>query len=331
MSIRCALASSAVAVVLLTGIAADQPSDHAVSVSPVSVSPAPAPRTTASPSVVSSAGSQPTAPRCDLLASLRPLDPLPEPGRMPAGSTMARIVERGRLIVAVGADTYLLSFRNAETGQLEGFDIDLAADLAEAIFGDRQRVEYRQLDLHGRLEAAASGDVDVVISNATITCWRRAKVEFSTVYYLAGQRVLVNRGSGVTGLNDLTGKRVCAPRGSTSLQELVAASGPVPVGGVPGVTDCLVMLQLGEVDAVSSDDVLLASLAAQDPRTEIVGPRFRADPFGIVINSAAPDLVRFVNAVLERRVADGRWRASYQRWLTTLGPPPAPPQPQYRD
>ncbi|HEX2301681.1 MAG TPA: transporter substrate-binding domain-containing protein, partial [Pseudonocardiaceae bacterium] len=145
-----------------------------------------------------------------------------------------------------------------------------------------------------------------------------------------GQRVLVHRGSPVTGLSDLTDKRVCAPRDTTSLQRLVAASGPIPVA-VPGITDCLVMLQLGEVDAVSSDDVLLASLAAQDSRTKIVGPQIGPDPLGIVINRNAPDLVRFVNAVLERRVADGRWQASYQRWLTALGPPPEPPQPEYRN
>jgi len=244
---------------------------------------------------------------------------------------MAGIAEQGRLIVAIGLDTYLISFRNPETGQLEGFDIDIAGDIAEVIFGDRSRVEYRQLGVPGRLAAAESGDVDLAAGTTTITCRRRDQVEFSTVYYQAGQRVLVNRGSGITSLDGLAGRRVCAARGSTSLQKVLATpSGPVPVG-VPSVTDCLVMLQLGEVDAVSTDDALLAGLAAQDPRTEIVGLPLTAEPYGIMINPAAPDLVRFVNAVLERRVEDGRWRASYQRWLTTLGPPPSPPEPQYRD
>ena len=102
--------------------------------------------------------------------------------------------------------------------------------------------------------------------------------------------------------------------------------------GAASVTDCLVMLQLGEVNAVSTDDALLAGLAAQDPQTVIVGPPLTEEPYGVAINQAAPDLVRFVNAVLERRVEDGRWLASYQRWLETrLGPPQAPPEPQYRD
>jgi polar amino acid transport system substrate-binding protein len=266
------------------------------------------------------------------LGSLRPQGPLPEPGRMPTGSTMAAIAERGRLIVAVGPDTYLISSRNLETEQLEGFDVDIASAIAEAIFGDRERVEYRQLDLPGRLAAVRSGEADIAISTTTITCRRREQVEFSTPYYQAGQKVLVTSGSGLAGLDDLAGRRVCAARGSTSLQKVLATpSGPVPVG-VPSVTDCLVMLQLGEVDAVSTDDVLLAGLAAQDPRTEIVGLPLTEEPYGVAINPAAPDLVRFVNAVLERRVEDGRWQKSYQDWLMReLGPLPSPPEPQYRD
>jgi polar amino acid transport system substrate-binding protein len=101
--------------------------------------------------------------------------------------------------------------------------------------------------------------------------------------------------------------------------------------GVATATECLVLLQLGEVDAVSTDDTLLASMVAQDPRTEIVGPQLNEEPYGVAINKRTPDLVRFVNAVLERRAQDGRWRASYERWLTMLGPLPSPPTPQYRD
>ncbi|MGH3912294.1 MAG: transporter substrate-binding domain-containing protein [Pseudonocardiaceae bacterium] len=329
MSTRFALASSVLVAVLLAASAADQPGGQPAT------TPAPAarqPTTVAHPSETPVPGSQPATPCSDPVASLRPQGPLPVPGRMPAGSAMADIAERGQLRVAVGPDTYLISSRNSESGQLEGFDIDIAGDIAEAIFGDRRRVMYRQLDLPGRLRAAERGEVDLVVSTTTITCSRRAQVEFSTVYLQARQRVLVNRGSDVTDLDSLAGKRICAARGSTSLQKvLVTPSGPIPVG-VPGVTDCLVMLQLGEVDAVSTEDTLLAGLAAQDPRTEIVGAPLNDEPYGVAINPAAPDLVRFVNAVLARRIQDGRWRASYQRWLeAALGPPPAPPQPRYQD
>jgi polar amino acid transport system substrate-binding protein len=72
-------------------------------------------------------------------------------------------------------------------------------------------------------------------------------------------------------------------------------------------------------------------MAVQDPQTEVVGPQLTEEPVGAAISKNAPDLVRFVNAVLERRAADGRWRASYERWLTALGPTPSPPTPQYQD
>ncbi|MGH3978292.1 MAG: glutamate ABC transporter substrate-binding protein [Pseudonocardiaceae bacterium] len=274
---------------------------------------------------------QETSQQCDRRASLRPQGPLPAPGLMPAGSTMARIVERGRLIAGVDQNTYLFGFRNPFRGGLEGFDIDIVRDVAEAMLGDRNRVEFRVVDIVDRVRVVADGQVDLVVATTTITCDRRDQVEFSIVYFEAGQRVLVNERSAVTGIDDLGKTRVCAPRGSTSLQNLVRApSRPIPVG-VANISDCLVLLQLGEVDAVSAHDSLLGGLAAQDPRTTIVGERFVEEPYGVAINRGDPDLVRFVNAVLERRMADGKWRASYERWLGPLGRSPQPPQPRYRD
>lgn len=223
-----------------------------------------------------------------------------------------------------------MAFRDVNL-RLEGFDIDIARDIAGAIFGDRERVVFRPLPEATRYEATRSGQVDLAVVAATITCPLREEVDFSTVYYDAGQRVLVNRGSAANGLGDLGGKRVCAPRGSTSLRNILAApSKPIPVGTATQ-PDCLMLLQLGEVDAVSTDDTLLAGMVKQDPQTKVVGPRFTEEPYGVVINKNTPDLVRFVNAVLQRRTEDGRWRASYEHWLTPLGPPPAPPAPQYRD
>ncbi len=243
---------------------------------------------------------------------------------------MARIVERGHLIAGIGRDTYPFAFRDANL-RPEGFEIDIVRDIAEAIFGDRERVAFRPAPQVSRFETVTSGQVDLVVATATSTCTRRELVDFSAVYYEAGQRVLVNRGSAVRDLDDLRDKPVCASRGSTSLGKILAASSkPIPVGADTS-TDCLMLLQLGAVDAVSTDDTLLAGLAAQDPRTEVVGPRFTEEPYGIVIHKDTPDLVRFVNAVLENRARDGRWRASYERWLSLLGPPPPPPVPQYRD
>jgi polar amino acid transport system substrate-binding protein len=265
---------------------------------------------------------------CDPTASLRPTGPLPPAGQLPAGSTMARIQAKGRLIAGVDQNSYLMGFRNPFSGELEGFDVDLAREVARAIFGDPGAIQFTVLTSEQRIPALEEREVDIVVRTMTATCERWQKVNFSTVYLQAGQRVLVPSNSDVTGIESLGGKRVCATKGSSSLANVAtAASRPVPVS-VPNWTDCLVMLQQGQVDAISTDDTILAGFAAQDPYTKVVGPQFTAEPYGMAFPKADEDFVRFVNALLERLRADGTWARIHQRWL---GDPPAPPAAVYRD
>ncbi|MER5262612.1 transporter substrate-binding domain-containing protein [Actinosynnema sp. NPDC002837] len=265
---------------------------------------------------------------CDPTASLRPTGPLPPPGQMPAGSTMAQIQARGRLVVGADQNSYLMGFRNPFSGELEGFDVDLAREVARAIFGDPGAIQFTVLTSEQRIPTLERHEVDIVVRTMTTTCERWQKVNFSTVYLQAGQRVLVPSNSDATGIESLGGKRVCATKGSSSLANVAAAaSRPVPVS-VTHWTDCLVMLQQGQVDAISTDDTILAGFAAQDPYTKVVGPQFAAEPYGMAIPKADEDFVRFVNALLERLRADGTWARIHQRWL---GDPPAPPVAVYRD
>ena len=328
MSTRSASACAVVAAVVLTVTGCGQSSTQPT---PVAATAERGPTTVRRPPLALSPGQAPAAPGCDPRVSLRPQDPLPAPGHMPAGSTMAHIAQRGYLVAGVNQDAYLFASRD-ENLRLQGFDVDVVRDIAEAIFGDPEKVVFRQVNVADRVKTASSGDVDLVVATMSITCKRREEVNFSTVYYVAGQRVLVNRGSGFTSLADLGGRRVCAASGSTALERVQAAT-PKPISvSVLVTTDCLALLQLGEVDAVSTDDGILASMAAQDSRTEVVGPRFTDEPYGVAIKRDTPDLVRFVNGVLERRIQDGRWRASYEHWLMgLLGSPSKPPTPNYQD
>lgn len=267
----------------------------------------------------------------DPTASLRP-GALPAPNALPAGSTMAEIRAKGRLVVGVDQNTFQFGYRNPFTGNVEGFDIDMAKQITQAIFGTTEALQLRVLTSSQRIPALQEGQVDIVIRTMTINCERLADVEFSSVYYEAKQRVLVKEGSGITGVDTLGGKKVCATEGSTSLARIAAAaSKPVPVQ-VPNWTDCLVMLQQNQVDAVSTDDTILGGLAAQDPFTEMVGDSIGAEPYGMAMPKGQTDFVRFVNAVIQRMRTDGTWTATYNRWLADLlGPAPAPPAAKYRD
>jgi polar amino acid transport system substrate-binding protein len=327
VSTRTTLACGALAAVVLGIAGCGQPA-HQTS------RPVPAPHTvlaTLAPPAASPHRPESAASRCNPRISLRPSALLPAPGRMPAESTMAGIGRRGYLIAGINQDVQGISFRD-ENLRLQGFEIDIARDIAGAILGDPERVTFRQVSIADRFTIVESGEVDLVVAEPTITCRRRELVDFSAVYLETGQRLLVNRGSGFTDLATLAGHPVCASRGSTGQETIqTPALKLIPVS-VSTHTDCLALLQLGKVDAACATEVTLASMAAQDPRTEIVGPWITEEPFGMAINKRTPDLVRFVNGVLERRVQDGRWQASYQRWLLTLvGPQPSPPTPHYQD
>ena len=266
----------------------------------------------------------PTATSCDPTASLRPSGP----PRVIPGSFMARIRARGYLIAGVDQSTYHFGYLNPRNGKIEGFDIDMVRAVAAAIFGNPDKVQFKAISDAQRIPDVRSGAVDIVAHTMTINCERLQQVDFSTVYFDTGQRVLVESNSPARSLADLGGKRVCATKGSTSIANIRAApSHPVPVP-VPFWTDCLVLLQQGDVAAISTDDSILDGLAAQDPWTKIVGPRFTTEPYGLAISKQHPDFVRFVNAVLQRLRANGQWAASYAHWVGT--PVPAPPPARYQ-
>jgi polar amino acid transport system substrate-binding protein len=248
---------------------------------------------------------------------------------MPAGSFMAKIKRRGYLIAGVNDSFLQFGYLNPFTGRIEGFEIDLVRELARSIFGNPDAVQLKALTVPQRIPFVQRGDVDIVVDAVTITCERRQQVAFSTVYYDAHQRVLVPSTSTARGLQDLGGKRVCASAQSAPIDVIEhQRSHPIAVGA-PQAIDCLVYLQEGRVDAVSTDDSILLGLKAQDPYTKLVGPSVAAVPYGMAISQAHPDFVRFVNGVLARMRTDGTWQAIYSRWLSRFGPTPVPPAAHY--
>lgn len=251
-----------------------------------------------------------------------------------SGPTVEAIRAKGRLVAGVSADSYLLGSNNPLTGRIEGFDIDLVEKVAEAIWGTAiGHVQLRVITAAERIPLLQENEVDIVARNMTINCDRWTDVAFSAEYYRAGQKVLVRRdlAERVDGPEDLAGLRVCAPDGTTSLQNLVDRAPEAEVVVAVNHTECLARLQRGEADAITGDDTVLAGLAAQDPYAVVPEQEaFTAEPYGVAVNDGEKDLVRFINAVLEEMRADGSWQDSYDRWFgSTLGKGTGQPRPVY--
>ncbi|MCZ8382151.1 glutamate ABC transporter substrate-binding protein [Mycobacterium sp. CPCC 205372] len=263
---------------------------------------------------------------CNRRASLRPFSDRDE-----ADAAVRNIRDRGRLIVGLDIGSNLFSFRDPITGEITGFDVDIAGEIARDIFGSPAQVEYRIMSSADRIAALQNNQVDVVVKTMTITCERKKLVNFSTVYLTANQRILAPRSSAISQASDLSGKRVCVVKGTTSLRRIQQISPSPIIVAVVTWADCLVALQQRQVDAVSTDDAILAGLVAQDPYLHIVGPSMNEEPYGIGVNLQNTGLVRFVNGTLERVRRDGTWNTLYRKWLTVLGPAPAPPVARYVD
>jgi polar amino acid transport system substrate-binding protein len=296
-----------------------------------SYSPTPLPSEPPTRQPTSSASTSKPSRCAEPLASYQPSGPLPTPETLPSGSTMAKIQKRGRLVAGASADTYLLGSRNPFTGEIEGFDIDMVKAVAKAIFGDENRYQLRVITAAQRIPALENGDVDIVARNMTINCDRWKQIAFSTEYYRSGQKILVRQGSKAKSINDLDGQKVCAPIGTSSMDNLVKeAPKAIPVGADTH-TGCLVLFQQGQVAAITGDDTVLAGLAAQDPYAVVPDQRaFTAEPYGLGFNSKDVDFVRFVNARLEEMRGNGEWTRIYNRWLKdSLGPAPEPPKAVY--
>jgi polar amino acid transport system substrate-binding protein len=276
------------------------------------------------------AGSTPLGGNCAPLPDVAPTGPLPAPGHMPAGSTMATIRHRGYLVVGVDQTTRYFGYRDPH-GNLVGFDDDVARQVAQAIFGTPNAVRFVVITSAQRIPFVQNGTVDLVADNMTITCARLQKVAFSSDYYNAGMTILVPSNSHVTNIGQLGGQRVCAAAGTTSINEVgQLVPHPIPVS-VQNWTDCLALLQQGQVAAISTDNSVLVGLQSQDPQTTM--PRtapFTCEPHGLAMSRSpsSRDFVRFVNGVLEKMRTDGEWQKLYNYWaaptrLGTQAPPPA--------
>jgi polar amino acid transport system substrate-binding protein len=251
--------------------------------------------------------------------SLRPSGP----PQVTDGSFMAKIHARGFLVAGVDQNTYPFGFLNPFNEQIQGFDIDMIDAVAAAI---KVKVHYMPISDDQRIPDIQNGSVDIVAHTMSILCDRLKYVDFSSVYFEAHQRVLVLKNSTAHSLADLRGQKVCATSSSDSVARIVAA------GAIPDIvtywSDCLVLLQQGDVAAISTDDAILKGLHAQDPWTKLVGPPLTNEPYGLAISKQHPDFVAFVNAVLEQLRTDGQWSASYAKWIGT--PVPAPPPALYK-
>src|ERR671910_123509 len=171
----------------------------------------------------------------------------------PAGSTMAKIQEKGEITIGVKYDVPPFGFKNPESGEVEGFDVDFGKAVADALGVEPKLVEAIS---DNRIPFIQDGTVDLILSTMTINAERAAEIGFSDPYFIAKGRILVPEDSDIAGIDDLAGRKVCTALGSTYEETLKTQAPEAELRLVDAYSECLELLQNGAVDAISTDGVI---------------------------------------------------------------------------
>lgn len=221
----------------------------------------------------------------------------------------------------VKVDTNLFGYYNIETGEIEGFDIDIAKALTEEIGGENARPEFVEVTSKTRIPLLKNANIDAIIATMTITPERMEQVDFADVYFEAGQALLAPDDTHLTGVEGLTtDDTVLAIKGSTSAQRIREAAPAANILELENYSEGFTALQSGQGDALTTDNAILMGIMEQNDGYSIVGGTFTEEPYGIAINKGQADFLADVNEALDTIVANGTYDEIFNKWFGDLGP-----------
>jgi glutamate transport system substrate-binding protein len=237
----------------------------------------------------------------------------------------------GKLNIGISFDQPGLGLKDGD--KYTGFDVDTATYVAQALGVAKEDITWKEADPADREELITGGQVDLVFSTYSITDDRKQKVDFAGPYFVAHQDLLVRRNEEeITSPETLNGRVLCSVTGTTSSKYITDNyKGKINLKEFPKFSDCVTALANSEVDAVTTDDVILAGFAAEDKykgKLKLIGRGFTDEKYGVGIKKGDSAMVTKVNEALKQYVADGSWKKAIQ---ANVGPSgyriPAAPAP----
>jgi glutamate transport system substrate-binding protein len=244
------------------------------------------------------------------------------------GTTMARLNQAGTVTVGTKFDQPLFGLKNLE-GKPEGFDVEIAKLIAGGLGIAADKVNFIESVSANREPFIQQAKVDFVVATYTINDERKQVVDFAGPYYVAGQDIMVAKGNpeGIAGPEDLAGKKVCSVTGSTPAENIRTNYPDAQLTEFDVYSKCAEALKNEQVQAVTTDNVILLGLISQDEEAfELVGKPFTEEPYGIGLKKGDTEFRNFINDTLEKAFQDGRWLAAWDATAGKVAPDkPTPP------
>ena len=223
-----------------------------------------------------------------------------------AANDLNDIVKRDVIRVGVRQDAYPFGYLDKK-GNRKGYDVAIAKVIARGLLGSDKKVKFTTVTASDRMMKLYSGDIDMVIATMSVTPKRRELLDFSDPYYIAGQALLVRKGSKVKSLQDLNKKKAIIVFGSTSENSLRTALPTLGIIGYKTYEDAYKALKRGKADAIVSDDTILLGMALKDPSVVLLPKRYTREPYAVAFRKGpeSKDLVRAVNFIIETETKNG--------------------------
>lgn len=215
------------------------------------------------------------------------------------------------ITIGIKFDQPGLGFMDGDTPS--GFDVDVAKYVANELGYSEDQIEWTEAPSAQRETLLSTGQVDMIFATYSITDERREQVSFAGPYFVAGQDLLVAAdNTDITGPDTLDGKNLCSVTGSTSAQRIKDEySEGVNLLEQPGYAECVTALISGQVDAVTTDDIILAGLGAQPAnagQVKVVGNTFSEERYGVGLPQESADQCEAINEAITKMVDDGSWQ-----------------------
>ncbi len=232
-------------------------------------------------------------------------------------STMAALKEKGTLTVGTKFDQPLFGLKGL-SGEPEGFDVEIAKLIAGKLGIAEDDIEFVEAVSANREPFLQQKRVDMVVATYTINDERDMVIDFAGPYFEAGQDILVAKGNpeGIEGPEDLKGKKTCSVTGSTpaaTVQEEYGLVAGTDLELTDVYTKCRDSLANGQIDAVTTDNVILSGYVDADPDAfELVGKPFTEEPYGIGIPEGQEDFCDFINTSLQEAEEDGSYGEAFE-------------------
>jgi putative glutamine transport system substrate-binding protein len=229
---------------------------------------------------------------------------------------LTRIKSEKQMIWGVKADTKLFGLMNIKTGQVEGFDVDMAKAITKKV-DPKAKPVFIQVTSQTRIPLLKNGNIEAIIATMTITPEREEIVNFSKPYFNAGQSLLVMKGSKIKNVKDLNkkGMTVLGTVGSNSVLNIKKFAPKARVLQLQDYAQALTALKSGQGDALTTDNGILYGMSEENPSTRVVGGTFTKEPYGVAMDKGQTDLTNAVNQAIEEIHADGTYNKLIKKWF----------------